>query len=97
MKRLNYEHHQNGENLDQNGNVIGHFQPKNSLHKFSNTHPSNLVISKLTHFKQTFSLQNQKTRYSTTLKTFFTEFQISLNFEGTTLEQVDFRPRTPKF
>ena len=60
------------------------FSSKKSPHKFSNTDPSNLIISKLTHFKQTFPLQNQKTTYSTTLKTFFTVFQISPYFEGTT-------------
>ena len=78
------------------------FSVKKSPHKFSNTDPSNLIISWLTHFKQTFSLKNWKTTYSTTqktfslhfkfhlilkqlpLNTFFTVFQISPYFEGST-------------
>ena len=47
--------------------------------------PSNLIISKL---KQIFSLQIQKTTYSTILKTFFAVFQISPYFEGTTLNKL---------
>ena len=34
------------------------FSAKKSPHKFSNTDPSNLIISWLTHFKQTFSRRN---------------------------------------
>ena len=62
------------------------FSAKKSPHKFSNTDPSNLIINKLTHFKQTFSLQTKK-NYST-MKTFFTLFQISPNFEGTPLKNI---------
>ena len=47
------------------------FSAKKSPHKFSNTDPSNLIISRLIHLKHTFSLQNQKTTYSITLKTIF--------------------------
>ena len=38
-----------------------------SPHKFSDTDPSTLIVSRFTHFEQPFSLQNQKTTYSTTL------------------------------
>ena len=57
-----------------------HIFLRQSPHKFSNTDPSNLIISRLTHFKQTL-----KTTYSTTQKTFFTVFQISPDFKGTPL------------
>ena len=60
--------------MDQNGNGIGHFQPISPHTSFQNADPSNLIISKLAYFTQTFSLHNQKTTYYTTLKTFFTVF-----------------------
>ena len=36
------------------------FSGKKSPHKFSDTDPSDLIISWFTHFKQPFSLENQK-------------------------------------
>ena len=57
------------------------FSGKKSPHKFSDTDPSNYIISRFTHPKQPFSLHNQETTYSTTLKAFFTVFQISPYFE----------------
>ena len=60
-----------------------------SPHKFSDTDPSNHIISRFTHFKKPFSPQNQKSTYSTTLKALFTVFQISPYVEGTTLKQLD--------
>ena len=54
------------------------FSVKKSPYNFSNADPSNLIISKLTHFKQTFSLQNKKITYSTTLKAFSLYFKFHL-------------------
>ena len=59
-----------------------------SPHKFSETDPSKFIISRFTHFKQPFSLKNQKTTYSTTVNTFFTVFEISPYLESTTLNVV---------
>ena len=63
-----------------------------SPHKFSNSDPSNPIISRLTHFKQTFHYKTKKQPIlPTTLKTFFTVFQISTKLECTTLNVSNLR------
>ena len=54
-----------------------------SPHKFSNTDPSNLIISRLTHL-QTFSLKTKK-QPILQHKRLFTVLQISTNLGSTTL------------
>ena len=54
------------------------FSGKKSPHKFSETDPSNHIISRFSHFEQPFSLQNQKTPFSTTLKTFFNLISLAI-------------------
>ena len=53
------------------------FSGKQFPQKFPDTDPSNLIISRFTHFEQPFSQQKQKITYSTTLTTFSIVFQIS--------------------
>ena len=64
-----------------------------SPHKFSDTDPSNLIISKFTHFEQLFSLRNSKTTYSVPFKPFSTIFHISsklgCNSDNTTIGQYE--------
>ena len=66
-------------NTYQNGDGVSHFQVKVPSNFQKLTHQITLLAD-FTHFEQPFSLQNSKTTYFTTLKTFFTVFQISPYF-----------------
>ena len=58
---------------------------KKSPHIFSDTDPSNPIISRFAHFELPFSLQNSKTTNYVAFKPFFTVFKFSGNIAEVSL------------